>query len=84
MRATNANVVEKDYTKTYKVNNLSIYLNYIELNQIAEFCVDEMDINGTIANRSYYRLTPEEYEQWGNDDDYVINLIITKYGYTKA
>ena len=84
MKATNTNVVEKEFVRTYQVNKLAISLNYLELNEIAEFCVDEIDVNGVIANRSYYRLTQQEYEEWGNDDNFVINLILTKYGYTHA
>jgi hypothetical protein len=41
-----------------------------------------MDENGLELGRTTIDLTTEEYLEWNNNDDYIINLIATRLGFT--
>ena len=55
--------------------NLTLFTN-------ASFLVLLLDENGLELGRQSVDLTTEEYLEWNNNDDYVINLIATKLGFT--
>ena len=47
----------------------------------AEFVVDSCDETGTIVKTDHFALTPEEYQQWNSDDNFIVNLVAERLGY---
>ena len=66
----------------YPVDTLNIISVGIALNKSAYIsCVvsgKDITINHNIE------LTPEEYSAWGNDDNYILDLIFSKLGLEKS
>lgn len=72
-------VQDKEEIKTFTINNVEIRIlslslgNYVDLNVTLK--------QGQEYIRSeYMRIQGEEYSAWGNDDDYLENLVLTKMG----
>jgi len=55
--------------------------NFEPSNCIACFLVKYMDIDGNVVNEFSFDLTFNEYENWGSDDIYIINILRTRSGY---
>jgi hypothetical protein len=62
----------------YSIDTLEIINIGVELGKFAYVnCIikgDKITINNTID------LTPEEYNAWGNDDNYIVDLLLSKLG----
>ena len=67
---------------TQIVTSFTVSCRSINLFQDASFLVDSFDATGKIVSRQIVEITPEEYNQWDNDDSFIINLIAQKLGYT--
>lgn len=42
------------------------------------------DANGSNLTSEWVAMTPEQYAQWGTDDQYAINCFLTNLGLTRA
>ena len=42
-----------------------------------------LNANGNLLKNEIVKIEGEEYNQWGNDDDYIINLVLSKLNLTK-
>lgn len=61
---------------------IRMYLNNFTLN--ARDCtvtVEKYDETLRIVDVLQVYITPEEYSQWAQDDDYIVDLVLTKLGY---
>jgi hypothetical protein len=76
-------VEDKKIVKEYTVIKLCIQISELVLNKTATFMVDLECDTRDIVDRYYYTLTEEEYSLWGNDDGYVIDLILNHYGFER-
>ena len=45
--------------------------------------VHYLNSNGNLLKNEMVRIEGAEYDGWGNDDDYLINLVLTKLNLTK-
>jgi hypothetical protein len=78
----NVNIVPA--TKTYNITHLSIICMNLNLYQSAKFMVDIFTDSGYPIERQYIELTKEEYLEWNNDDQYIINLVCARLGFTPS
>jgi len=69
-------------TVTQTVTSFSVSCRTLVLFTSATFNVDSFDINKNLVNRQLVPITPEQYQEWNNNDDYIINLMATILGYT--
>ena len=58
-------------------NNIRITLQDLTLGNTAAFLVF-INYDYKEIDRQEIVLSPEEYQAWGNDDEYIVNLILTK------
>jgi hypothetical protein len=77
-------ILPKDMIKTYRIVKICININQFTLNQGCELFIQEIDENDVSQQSSYYTLSQDEFKRWGDDDNYVIDLILDKYGYVKS
>jgi hypothetical protein len=71
----NLQPVEIEYTKRFDVVDIQVY---VLLNETAHLHLTFYSDSNQVLNRTY-QLTPEEYQGWGLDDQYIIDLIVSKY-----
>jgi hypothetical protein len=71
--------VSKGVITSFRVicQNITLFTN-------ASFIVLTFDADGNQLGRQTVDLSTEEYLLWNNNDDYVINLIATRLGFTLA
>lgn len=71
--------VDKTITKTIT----RFFLDIIELtfNTSARFRVSQYDVNDNLIDAINVTIEGEEYTNWRNDDNYIINLIAQKMGF---
>jgi hypothetical protein len=70
-----------------KVTTLTIYsftLDRIEVDLFnsARIRVNLMDKDNNRIDCTFVTLTGEDYKNWGNSDDYIINYVANKLGFT--
>ena len=78
------NVTIVPATKTYNITQLSIICMNLNLYQSAKFMVDIFTDSGYPIERQYIELTKEEYLEWNNDDQYIINLVCARLDVTPS
>ena len=79
----NVNVNNHDIIKTDTINNIKISTCRIELFKSITVRVGLYTDNKLIDNRMI-DITGTDYTNWGNDDNYIVNLVLTKLNLTKA
>lgn len=43
-----------------------------------------LNADGNLLDNKYVKIEGEEYNAWGDDDNYITNLVLTKLGLTKT
>jgi hypothetical protein len=76
------NIVPHVITKT--LDKVIITLSNLEFNVSATFQADSFEDNGALFKRDVVVMAGEDYNRWLNDDEYAIEFVLTKLGYTKA
>lgn len=66
----------------YSLDTLEIINVGVQLDKIAY--VNCMVKGEKIINNHTIDLTPDEYAAWGNDDNYIVDLLLSKLGLEKA
>lgn len=76
-----------DTPKQYTIRAFDVDITHVHLKKDATINIRFMetaDMYSFCPSGTAFTLTQEEYDGWGDDDDYIIDLICTKYGLTKA
>ena len=68
-------------TVTTTVSSFEVSCVSLNLFQSATFQVTTFDENKKIIGRQNVTLTPEEYQQWNNNDQYIINVVAEKLNF---
>jgi hypothetical protein len=79
MDTTKIEVQDKEEVKTFTINNVEIRILNLSLNKFVDLNVT-LKQNNDFVNSVYMRIEGEEYTAWGNDDDYLENLVLNKLG----
>jgi len=83
MSDINVNVQDSSYVKTNTINNIIIRIMNVDLFNSITICASLFE-NKSLVDNKVYKIEGEEYSNWGNDDTYIVNLILTKLGMTRA
>lgn len=79
-------VTDTEFTKTTIINKISIDVLSIKLFESITFVVNYYNTDGVIIyDPSLIRtveISNDEYRQWGEDDNYIVNLIKQKINMT--
>jgi len=54
------------------------------LNSHVEIVVAYFNSNGNIIDNKFIKIQGEEYNNWGLDDGYLVDLVLSKLGLTKS
>lgn len=74
--------VVKTITQTTTSTSFELFIGEWILHKSARFRVIMMDDNNKMTETIYVTLSGEDYLNWGNDDQYVINFIASQLGLT--
>jgi hypothetical protein len=83
MDEINVNVNDTPYVKSNTINNIKIRIMSVELFNSISICASLFENNNLLDNK-IFKIEGEEYKDWGNDDTYIIDLILSKLGMTKS
>ena len=79
---SNVPVNDKEIVKTNIVNNVDIRVMNLDLGK-------SVDVNAVMRQGEQlidvknFHITGQEYDDWGQDDQYIENLVLTKLGLTR-
>lgn len=82
MNDIKVNVEDYNFVKTSVINNINIKIIQVELFKSITLSVTLLSNNQNIDNQ-IIKISGDDYTNWGNDDNYIINLVLTKLGLTK-
>ncbi len=82
MENMDISVVGSPYTKTYTINKVIIRVMNLELYKSVTVHARLMDNNEMVKSERFV-IEGEDYTNWGNNDDYIVNYVLTKLGLTK-
>ena len=76
------NVIEP-FTKitTQVITSFTVSCRTLNLFENAVFVVESFDKNKVLVVRDLVTLTNEEYTQWNNNDEFIINIVAKQLGY---
>ena len=69
-------------TTTQTITSFKVSCRSVNLFTDATFIVDSFDIDNNLVSRQVVPINNQQYQEWNNDDDYIINLMATILGYT--
>lgn len=75
-------VVDSIYTRTQTINNVKIQVMNIKL-YTSVSVIASMFSDKNLVDTKIFNLEGTDYTNWGNDDDYIINYVLTQLGLTK-
>lgn len=76
------NVQDKEVVTTQTISQVEILEGNIQLGQSVRFPVKLLDANSNLISIEFVEVSGDDYINWGTDDSYVNNLILTKLGLT--
>jgi len=77
-----SNIEAYDETTTKTIVRFSLDISQMELSISATFRVSLYDANDKYISNKYVIIEGQDYLDWGNDDQYVINFVAQKLGFT--
>jgi hypothetical protein len=69
-------------TTTQVITSFTVSCRSLDLFNNATFTVDSFDINNSLISRQVVPITNQQYLEWNNNDEYIIDLMATILGYT--
>ena len=79
---TDTPIVPDVITTTQIAVSLNIRCMSLTLFETATFMANLADVNGGLVKTQIITLTTEQYLQWNNNDEYIVNLIAGILGVT--
>ena len=70
-----------DQVTTKVICSFSVYVNNLVLNTSATLAVQLYDQTGMLVDVKLLEITGEDYTNWGNNDEYIINYVAQKMGF---
>jgi hypothetical protein len=79
-----SNIPIEPYTNTTVTvtNSFSVSCRSLNLFENASFTVDTFDAENKLLNRQVVPITNQQYLEWNNNDEYIVQLMATILGFT--
>jgi hypothetical protein len=82
MNNYNVDVNSKDFITTNTANKVELRVSNLQIGSSVDVTLLIKDLNGNIFKVENAHIEGEEYNNWGNDDQYLVNLCLSKVGLT--
>ena len=66
------------------VTKIELKVMDMVLNSHVTLVVHYLNANGNLLDNRIVKIEGDEYDNWGDDDNYITNLVLTKLGLTKT
>lgn len=66
------------------VTKIEMEVMEMVLNSHVTMVVHYLNANGNLLDNKFVKIEGDEYDAWGDDDNYITNLVLTKLGLTKT
>ncbi len=83
MSDINVNVQDSPYVKTNTINKVLIRIMNVDLFNSMTVCASLFE-NTTLVDNKVFKIEGTEYSNWGTDDTYIVDLILSKLGMTQV
>ncbi len=83
MNEINVNVQDSPFVKTNTINKVIIRIANIELFSNVTVIASLFD-NNTLVDNKVFKIEGQEYTNWSNDDQYIVDLVLGKLGMSPA
>jgi hypothetical protein len=83
MKINNINIEPKDVAVLNKISNITLEINELVVNKSVDIIVNLYDVDSKYISAVKYTISGDEYSSWGNDDEYLVNLICGKLGFVQ-
>lgn len=77
------NVQDSPYVINNTITKVQIRVMNVELFTSVSVVASLFE-NDKILDNKYFKIEGEEYNNWGNSDQYLVNLVLTKLGLTPS
>jgi hypothetical protein len=77
-------VQDKTITTSRIVKSMEIDSIEVKLNESARFIVKLLDENNGLVSVEVINLTGDDYSNWGDDDQYVIDYVLNQLSLSKV
>jgi hypothetical protein len=77
-------IVPAPYNRPDIVTSVRLNINSLVLFKSVSVCANLLNAANVYIDSKYFVIADEEYLAWNNDDQYLVNLILQKLGYTAA
>ncbi len=67
-----------EMTKTYNIVSFNYIITEFILFTSAKVIIYFLDENNILQKQTEYQIIGDEYDAWGGDDEYILDLIISK------
>jgi len=74
------NVQSKDIVTTQTVSKIKIDDIKVNLNSSARITVQLLNEDGGLVGVEFVNMAGSDYDNWGSDDQYLVNFVFTKLG----
>lgn len=71
-------IKEQVITKTHTACKVRIHIHNLVLNTSAMISYNLLDKEGRVIESNSFELKGADYEAWGSDDQYIIDLVVSK------
>ena len=75
-------VTPTPYIKSYSIGSVSFRIDSMTLNESVIIMVNLVDTEGKHIITEYLKLAGDDYNNWGADDFYITNYILTHFHLT--
>lgn len=83
MEKISINIVESALPRPV-ATKIELSVTEVVLNSFVSISVAYYNSNDNLIHNEYVKIEGEEYNNWGLDDQYLVNLVLTKLGLTKS
>ncbi len=83
MNEIDVNVQDSPYVKTNTINKVIIRIANIELFSNVTVVASLFD-NSILVDNKVFKIEGQEYNDWSNDDQYLVDLVLSKLGMTPS
>ena len=76
-------VLPKDFVTVNVANSVELRVSNLQIGSSVDVTVLVKDENGNIFKVQGVHIEGEEYSNWGSDDEYLVNLVLSKLDLTQ-
>jgi hypothetical protein len=76
--STEVTIEQKDFVTVQSSNRIAVFVQNIQLFTSADIHVHYLNENGDCIDYNVLKMEGDDYAAWGNDDQYVINWVLSQ------